>query len=747
MAKKKNNHQAKKEPTKDYGFLPDLPKSIKGYLISLALILIAAIVLFSFFGLAGKGGLQIFNSLLFLFGKATYLLPLFFVLAGVIFFIGSHQPNRILKMTGFAFSLCLLGLSAILNSFGTIEKLSVRSRPLGGFVGYFLSFPILRFFGFWVNLIIFMLMIIFGFLVFWQIAKKIQPRTAQELSEKIPILKKILEPKLKIREIPGVREDPNRQAREASLPNLKTKPIPGLMTGSGLSLYKNPPLDLLELEKGEPIAGDIRNNMVIIKNTLENFDIPVEMGEVNTGPTVTQYTLKPAEGIKLSKITTLNNDLSLALATHPIRIEAPIPGKSLVGIEVPNSSRTMVRLRNLFEDEAFKNSASPLLFSLGRDVAGIPAFADLSRMPHLLVAGATGTGKTICLNSILLGLLYRNSPETMRLIMVDPKRVEFPVYQDIPHLLSPIIYDSQKTVNALKWLTKEMERRFEVLAAAKTRDIASYNKIISQKMSKTKSGRDSEGISEEILEIMPYIVVIIDELADLMAARGKEVEAGIVRLAQMARAVGIHLIVATQRPSVEVITGLIKANITSRITFQVASQIDSRTVIDAAGAEKLLGAGDMLFISPEISKPRRIQGAYVTEKEVKRVTDFLKSQKEDFGLLTENFLAEELARELKGGEDVGQELFNSDNEDSLYLEAKQLVIEYKKASASMLQRRLRVGYARAARLLDILEERGVVGPADGARPREVYVKTEPTLENSVPMPREKNEDDDDWEKV
>jgi len=747
MARKKNNHQVKKELSKDPGFLPGLPKSIKGYLISLTLLLIAAIILFSFFELAGKGGLQILNGLIFLFGKATYLLPLFFVLGGAIFFIGSHQPNRIMKMTGFAFLLCLLGLSAILNSFGTIEKLSIRSRPLGGFAGYFLSFPILRFFGFWVNLIIFILMIIFGFLVFWQISKKVQPQTAQELSEKTPVLKKILEPKFKIREVPGLKEDLNRQAKEDSPPNLKTKPIPGLMTGSGLSAYKKPSLDLLQPEKGEPVTGDIRNNMVIIKNTLENFDIPVEMGEVNIGPTVTQYTLKPSEGIKLSKITTLNNDLSLALATHPIRIEAPIPGKSLVGIEVPNSTRATVRLRNLFEDQAFKNSVSPLLFSLGRDVAGISTFADLSRMPHLLVAGATGTGKTICLNSILLSLLYRNSPETMRLIMVDPKRVEFPVYQDIPHLLSPVIYDPQKTVNALKWLTKEMERRFEVLAAAKARNIASYNKNINQMMSKAKSGQDSKGISEEILEIMPYIVVVIDELADLMAARGKEIEAGIVRLAQMARAVGIHLVVATQRPSVEVITGLIKANITSRITFQVASQVDSRTVIDAAGAEKLLGAGDLLFISPEISKPKRIQGAYVTEKEVKRVTDFLKSQKEDFGLLTENFLAEELARELKGAEETGQELFNSDDEDSLYLEAKQMVIKYKKASASMLQRRLRVGYARAARLLDILEERGVVGPADGARPREVYIKEEPTLENSVPMPQKKAEDDDEWEKV
>ena len=744
MAKQKNNIPLKKEKIQDLNFLP---KSIKGYLLSLFLVLLAAIILFSFFNLAGNGGQQMLIGLLFLFGKAIYLLPLFLVLSAVIFFVGSNNPHRVSRMTSFAFLLCLFGLSAILNSFNTIEKISLNAKPLGGFLGYFLSFPILRLFGFWMNLIVFTLVVVFGFLIFWQISKKIEPKTAEELVEKNQILKRILEPKLKVKEIPGLTEPSIKQNKI----DLKTKPIIGFQ--SGKSIYKKPSLDLLELEKGEPITGDIRNNIVIIKNTLENFDIPVEMGGVNVGPTVTQYTLKPSEGIKLSKITTLNNDLSLALATHPIRIEAPIPGKYLVGIEVPNSSRAIVRLKNLFEDQAFKNSAAPLLFSLGRDVAGIPAFADLARMPHLLVAGATGTGKTICLNSILLSLLYRNSPETMRLVMVDPKRVEFPVYQDIPHLLSPIIYDSQKTINALKWLVKEMERRFEVLAGAKARNIASYNKDMSQRMEKASkvSGESKIQNEEDGLELMPYIIVVIDELADLMAARGKEIEAYIVRLAQMARAVGIHLIVATQRPSVEVITGLIKANITSRITFQVASQIDSRTVIDTAGAEKLLGAGDMLFISPEISKPRRIQGAYVTEKEIKRVTDFLKSQKEDLGELRDNFLAEELTRELKGEEGSAEEFF-SDNEDSLYLQAKQLVIEYKKASASMLQRRLRIGYARAARLLDILEERGVVGPADGARPREVYIKEENSLQANVPMPNSEDEpnpdeNNDDWEKV
>jgi S-DNA-T family DNA segregation ATPase FtsK/SpoIIIE len=394
-------------------------------------------------------------------------------------------------------------------------------------------------------------------------------------------------------------------------------------------------------------------------------------------------------------------------------------------------------LRNLFALPEFQNSASSLIFALGRDVAGKALFADLTRMPHLLVAGSTGTGKTICLNSLILSLLYRNSPEVMRLILIDPKRVEFPVYQDIPHLLSPVIFDSQKTINVLKWLVKEMERRFEVLAQAKARDIGGYNREINSRRAKASVKDD------DVIDPMPYIVVVIDELADLMAARGKEIEGGIVRLAQMARAVGIHLIVATQRPSVEVITGLIKANITSRITFQVASQVDSRTVIDMAGAEKLLGSGDLLFISAETSKPRRIQGGYVTDKEVKRVTEFLKNQKEDFAVLKENFLAEELERELTAAEPGREEFYDSD-EDPLYLQAKQLAIESKKASASLMQRRLRVGYARAARLLDILEARGVVGPADGAKPREVFISPEtPVVEESLAEEKK----DDEWEKV
>ena len=474
--------------------------------------------------------------------------------------------------------------------------------------------------------------------------------------------------------------------------------------------YQKPPLELLQGDRGKPSSGDIKANANIIKITLENFGIDVEMGEVAVGPTVTQYTLRPAEGVKLAKITALNNDLSLALAAHPIRIEAPIPGKSLVGIEVPNKAIATVGLRTLLEHKIFQEASQPLLFVLGRDVAGSPIFADLARMPHLLISGATGTGKSVSAHSLITSFLYRNPPEILRFIIVDPKRVELSVYNDIPHLLTPVITDPKKTIQALRWATKEMDRRYDLLSIHKVRDIASYHTEL------PKLG--------EKAEMLPYIVIIIDELADLMAVFPREVEASIIRLAQMARAVGIHLIVSTQRPSVEVITGLIKANITSRIAFQVASQIDSRTVLDMAGAEKLLGNGDMLFLAGDSAKPKRIQGAFVSEQEVKRVVDFLREEVE-----APDYEESILETRVEDGDRL-QEDFSND-EDPLYEEARGIVVEAGKASASYLQRRLRVGYARAARLLDLMENRGIIGPADGAKPRDILIKTAQSSDENI----------------
>jgi len=481
------------------------------------------------------------------------------------------------------------------------------------------------------------------------------------------------------------------------------------------------PIDLLAAETGKPTAGDIKANQEIIRRTLENFGIEVEMGEVSVGPTVTQYTLKPSEGVKLTRITGLHNDLALALAAHPIRIEAPIPGKSLVGIEVPNQSVAMVRLRKIIDSKEFKSRKNNMFIALGKDVAGRPHLTDVTKLPHLLVAGSTGSGKSVCLNSIIMSLLYQNSPDELKFILIDPKRVELPVYNGLPHLLTPVITDVQKTVNSLKWAIREMDKRFDTLSKVGARDIATYNAKHQEKL--------------------PYIVIIVDELADLMVANASEVEAVVIRLAQMARAVGIHLILATQRPSVDVITGLIKANIPGRIAFAVASLMDSRTILDSAGAEKLLGRGDMLYTAAEIASPMRLQGAFVGEDEIKKVVDFVKDKYEPASY-------DEAVVE-KGS--MGGAVFGGDMDgDPLLPEAVQVIFQAKKASASLLQRRLKVGYARAARLLDLLEEQGVIGPADGAKPRELLMSSMEQFEEmggAVEEAEEEVEEVDDSEEI
>ncbi len=476
--------------------------------------------------------------------------------------------------------------------------------------------------------------------------------------------------------------------------------------------YAPPPLSLLEKDKGTARVGDVKANANIIKRTLQNFHIEVEMDEVSIGPSVTRYAIKPAEGVRISKIVGLQNNLELALAAHPVRIEAPIPGKSLVGIEVPNTSKSMVGLASLLSSPEYTDSPKPLLVALGKDIAGSANFANIARMPHILIAGTTGSGKSVTIHSLVTSLLFRNSPEQLRFIMVDPKRVELTLYNGIPHLLTPVITDAKKTILALKWAAKEMERRYDILQGEKVRDISSYHETV---YFPARDGTAKRPDDEPMPEPMPYIVVIIDELADIMQAYPRELEASVVRLAQMSRAVGIHLILSTQRPSVNVITGLIKANIPARLALQVASQIDSRTILDQIGAEKLLGAGDMLFLSGEMSKPKRIQSAFLTEAEVKKVTNYLRKQHD-----AQELDAIDLTGDAKGGDgDTFFESVSEDDDDDLYDEAKSIVLEAGKASTSYLQRRLRIGYSRAARLVDILEERGVIGPQDGGRPREV----------------------------
>ena len=461
--------------------------------------------------------------------------------------------------------------------------------------------------------------------------------------------------------------------------------------------WQPPSLDLLEKKQSPADAGDVKHNAQVIHDTLGEFNIDVEMEGANIGPKVTQYTLKPPAGVKLTRITALETNIALNLAAQAIRIEAPIPGQRAVGIEVPNRKAADVRLYGVLDSPQWNQAGSSLSFAIGRDIAGDATVGILDKMPHLLIAGSTGSGKSVMINTLLTSMLYRNSPSDLKLILVDPKQVELTPYNDIPHLLTPVIIEPEKCISALKWAVNEMERRYTLLAEEKVRNITGYNDLKKD-------------------ERMPYIVIVIDELADLMMMAARDVEALIVRLAQKARAVGIHLVLATQRPSVDVITGLIKANVPARIAFTVASQVDSRTILDQVGAEKLLGKGDMLILTPELSKPKRIQGAFVDDPEVVKVTDHLRMQRPP--QYDPEIVAQPVQLNGKGSVVMDHD---GGGDDDMYKDAVRCVIESGKASASLLQRRLRVGYARAARLIEQMEDQGIIGPADGARPRDVLV--------------------------
>ncbi len=708
MAKKKKKKDSKPEKREKKKYLNINDETKRGVIVVL-LFTLAVIFVLSFQSASGVLGEYLLDASSFLFGKCLWLVPLAFVAGAIAILKEIHKNVYLSTLLGmFLFLLCFL---AIVQTFTSIDTKSA------GWLGYLFSWPFLKLIGKWAGLVVFLAGLVISILIAFNISLKKAPKEEKPKEEELgmeKISKEIKgvgfdQPEKKVANlVKGIFSKSKTEEGEEEIKDEKNIKEAGkkdkdkLLATTNIDVqdYTFPPIDLLEEDKGHPMSGDIKQNQLIIQRTLENFGIPVEMAEVNVGPTVTQYTFRPAGGVKLSKITTLHRDISLALAAHPIRIEAPIPGRSLVGIEIPNKVPAFVRFRNMFEEYERKNGHH-LNLALGRDVTGTSVWTNLMKMPHMLIAGATGTGKSVCINSVITSLLYQKAPWELKFILIDPKRVELPLYNGIPHLLAPVIVDVQKTVNAFKWAIKEMEERYRMLAEVGSRDLASYNEKMLKKSPK---------------EILPFIVIVVDELADIMMAYGKEVEGLIVRLAQMSRAVGIHLVLSTQRPSVEVITGLIKANITSRIAFQVAQMVDSRTILDMSGAEKLLGNGDMLFIAGDAGKPRRIQGVYISEKEVQRVVKFLKKEAGEIEYEEEITKSPDEDRVFGSGGSNASTL-----NDALLDEARDLVVKTGKASASYLQRMFRIGYARAASLLDALEALGVVGPAEGSKPREVLM--------------------------
>ena len=679
----------------------------------------------------------------YLFGVGYFLLPTILIILGISFLKSLHHNLATPKYIG--------GGIFLLSGLGLIELISEGS---GGKVGHWIASPMLQLFAFEASLLFLGVLFFISLLIIFDTSlrmsligkflslfrKKEEVKISEDEEENLEAeaLKAIPKKAEKEKETEPEPEEEKQKGGKKLLGFFGGKEeeefVPQKKSREEFSgIYTPPPVDILERDKGKPGVGDIKANANIIKRTLQNFGILVEMDEITIGPSVTRYALKPAEGVKLSRIVALQNDLSLALAAHPLRIEAPIPGKSLVGIEMPNTTKTTVGLGTLLSSAEYQQSDKPLLVSLGKGISGKSHFANLAKMPHLLIAGTTGSGKSVTIHTLITSLLYRNSPDAMKFIMIDPKRVELTLYNKIPHLLTPVITEPKKAILALRWAAKEMNRRYDILEQHSVRDVQSYHKNILEP-SKNKKPKEGE-LEEKKPDSMPYIVIIIDELADIMQTYPRELEAAIVRLAQMSRAVGIHLVLSTQRPSVNVITGLIKANVPARLALQVASQIDSRTILDMPGAEKLLGQGDMLYLSGEMSQPSRIQSAYISEDEVKKVVKYLIDQYRD-ELTYELNLTPETACAERNPVFDGSDVSLSDNEsmddgdDDMYEEARQTVMEAGKASTSFLQRKLRVGYARAARLVDMLEERGVIGPGDGAKAREVLEKT-PSAESNL----------------
>ncbi|MBT5807683.1 DNA translocase FtsK [Candidatus Uhrbacteria bacterium] len=709
--KKKRSRRSKKEVDEILGF--EMNPETKRSILVILLFATAALIFLSFFGIAGSLGLGVNALLSNFFGLDRFLVPLLIIIIGASIAYPERGTFSAWNYLGLFFFF--LSFNALLNMFlvNHADPITSDLSLAGGYLGQFLATLLPAFIGYWGSVVGVAALLLVSIMLAlntslrnvvgahshitgW-IGEKMHGDRQEEEWEDDEEEEEVDEAEDEEEEIEEeedfeeMDEEDTKKAFRASPVENERVPEAAITTKTRRKV--SIPLKLLARSTNKAKPGDIERNKEIIEQTFTEFGMNVEMGKTAVGPTVTQYTLRPSQGVKLSRIISLQNDLALALAAHPIRMEAPIPGKSLVGIEVPNTKVATVTLRDVMETKNYRNRESGLSVPLGKDVSGTSHIMALNKMPHMLVAGATGSGKSVCLNTMIISWLYQNSPDELRLILVDPKRVELTSYAGIPHLLVPPIISVDDTVNALKWTVREMERRLDILSKFGARDIDGYNKRAEERM--------------------PRIVVVIDELADLMTTSGREVEGAIVRIAQMARAVGIHLVLATQRPSVDVITGIIKANVPGRIACAVASQTDSRTILDTGGAEKLLGRGDMLFSSAEMSKPKRIQGAYISTDEIEAVVKHLRRN----GDPDYNMAVTEIT---KAGT-----VFDDDNHDDLFEDAVQTVLQNGKASTSFLQRRLRVGYARAARIMDEMEQAGVIGEGRGAKAREILVDSWP----------------------
>jgi S-DNA-T family DNA segregation ATPase FtsK/SpoIIIE len=714
--------------------LTTLPGGTKRAIVAVVFVIVGVFLALAAFDGAGVAGSDAYSLFAYLLGIGYFLLP-------VLCFVLAAAALREQEAGGIPVLKILASIIFLASGLGFVTIVSGK----GGVVGAQIADPLVHLFDVYAAVsalgglaLISLLILVEGNIsieplrALWALIMRLFKKgdtqkeaiiTGADMGADEPVARPAAEEDKQYDEEPVIAKPPVRSAaavQAASAAALQTL----------LGEYQPPPLSLLERDKGRPGVGDIKGNANIIKRTLANFGIVVELDEISIGPSVTRYAIKPAEGVRLQKILSLQTNLELALAAHPVRIEAPIPGKSLVGIEVPNSAKVTVGLGTLLESPEFSESRKPLLVALGRDIAGSSHFANIAKMPHALIAGATGSGKSVTIHAVIASLLFRIGPSRLRFLMIDPKRVELTLYNPIPHLLSPVITDAKRAITALRWAGKEMERRYNILEEHRVRDIDSYHEnVLAPALAALRKKGGTPDAGEKVPEGMPYIVIVIDELADIMQAYPRELEGAIVRLAQMSRAVGIHLIVSTQRPSVNVITGLIKANIPARLALQVASQIDSRTILDGSGAEKLLGAGDMLYLSGDMGKPVRLQSAFISENEVKKVVDYIAKNNEaeipiDIGAPAPGTTSLSLEGGSSGGSSGGG--FGGDDDDvdaDMYEAARAAVMEAGKASTSYLQRKLRVGYARAARLVDMLEERGVIGPGDGAKPREILGRT------------------------